>query len=152
MPLRVLNRYLAEWIDNDYHTTIHSSTGEAPLVRYLRHVHLLREAPKDLDDYFRKRALRRVARDRTVALNARLYEAPLELIGKQVSLLYHDHDPARVEVYRQIAIALDTDGRSTSVTRLTKTIRDILCELVSRKIVPVLITDEANLMRLEVLA
>ena len=97
LPLTVLNRDLSEWIDNAYHTTVHSSTGEAPLVRYLRHVHLLREAPKDLDDYFRKRALRRVARDRTVALNGRLYEAPLELIGKQVTLLYHDHDPSRIE-------------------------------------------------------
>jgi len=69
------------------------------MVRYLRHVHLIREAPKDLDDYFRKRALRRVAKDRTVALNGRLYEAPLELIGKQVTLLYHDHDPGRIEVH-----------------------------------------------------
>ena len=98
LPLNVLNRYLAEWIDTAYHTVAHSSTGEAPMVRYLRHVHLLREAPKDLDDYFRKRALRRVARDRTVALNGRLYEAPLELIGKRVTLLYHDHDPSRIEV------------------------------------------------------
>jgi len=100
LPLSVLNRYLQEWIDTAYHTTPHAGTGEAPLVRYLRHVHLLREAPKDLDDSFRKRALRRVARDRTVALNGRLYEAPLELIGKQVWLLFHDTDPARIEIQR----------------------------------------------------
>jgi len=99
LPLSVLNRYLAEWIESDYHTAVHASTGEAPMVRYLRHVHLIREAPKDLDDYFRKRALRRVAKDRTVALNGRLYEAPLELIGKQVTLLYHDHDPGRIEIH-----------------------------------------------------
>lgn len=99
LPLGVLNRYLAEWIDAAYHTTVHSSTGETPMVRYLRHVHLLREAPKDLNDYFRKRAIRRVARDRTVALNGRLYEAPVETIGKQISLLYHDHDPAHIEAH-----------------------------------------------------
>jgi len=40
-----------------------------------------------------------VAKDRTVALNGRLYEAPIALIGKKVALLYHDHDPARVEIF-----------------------------------------------------
>jgi hypothetical protein len=39
-----------------------------------------------------------VAKDRSVALNSRLYEAPLCLLGKRVVLFYHDHDPARVEV------------------------------------------------------
>jgi len=57
-----------------------------------------------------------------------------------------------IEIYRQIALALDSDGRSVSVARLMKTIRDVLHDLVSRKIVPVLIIDEANLMRLEVFA
>lgn len=105
LPLSVLNRDLTEWIETAYHTTVHSSTGEAPMVRYLRHVHLLRKAPKDLDDYFRKRTLRRVARDRTIALNGRLYEAPVELIGKQVSLLYHDQDPSRIEIQQDGATA-----------------------------------------------
>ena len=35
----------------------------------------------------------------TVALNSRLYEAPVSLIGKKVVLLYHEHDPARVEIF-----------------------------------------------------
>lgn len=33
-----------------------------------------------------------------MALNSRLYEAPVALIGKRVALFYHDHDPARVEI------------------------------------------------------
>ena len=33
-----------------------------------------------------------------MSLNGRLYEAPLQLIGKSVTLLYHAHDPARVEI------------------------------------------------------
>jgi hypothetical protein len=40
-----------------------------------------------------------VAKDRSVALNGRLYEAPLCLLGKRVVLWYHDHDPSRVEVF-----------------------------------------------------
>lgn len=34
-----------------------------------------------------------------MALNGRLYEAPVALMGKKVALLYHDHDPARVEIF-----------------------------------------------------
>lgn len=51
-----------------------------------------------MEDYFRKRTTRRVGKDRTVSLNSCLYEAPVGLIGKIVTLLYHDHDPSRVEV------------------------------------------------------
>ncbi|CAO0821565.1 hypothetical protein DFAR_2480015 [Desulfarculales bacterium] len=52
----------------------------------------------DLEDYVRKKATRRVALDRTVSLAGRLYEAPVPLIGKQIILLYHDHDHDFVEV------------------------------------------------------
>ena len=58
-------------------------------------------APKDLEDHFRKQARRRVAQDRTIALAGRLYEAPIALIGKQINLLYHPHDLARVEAVHE---------------------------------------------------
>jgi type II secretory pathway predicted ATPase ExeA len=57
-----------------------------------------------------------------------------------------------IEVYRQIAMALDNDGRLISIARLTKTIRDILLDITLQKMTPVLVIDEANLMRLEVFA
>lgn len=98
LSLKALNQALWEWIDNDYQQNVHSSIKEAPLARYLKHIHLIREAPKDMEDYFRKRTTRRVAKDRTVSLNSCLYEAPIGLIGKIVTLLYHDYDPSRVEV------------------------------------------------------
>lgn len=98
VSLKELNQALWDWVDNDYHQRIHSSTKEAPLARYLKHIHLIREAPKDMEDYFRKRITRRVHKDRTVSLNSRLFEAPTGLIGKIVTLLFHEHDPLRVEV------------------------------------------------------
>jgi len=99
LPLNVLNRHFWEWLENDYHQNVHSSTKEAPLARYLKHIHLIREAPKDMEDYFRHRTTRKVHKDRTVSLSGRLFEAPTGLIGKIVTLLYHDHDPQRVEVF-----------------------------------------------------
>jgi putative transposase len=98
LSLEELNVRCAAWIDT-YHAGIHGSTKEKPLDRYLTHLHLIREAPKDLEDYFRIRTLRKVDKDRTVSLMGRLYEAPVALMGKIVTLLYHEKDPARVEVF-----------------------------------------------------
>jgi transposase InsO family protein len=95
--LQELNLALDCWIREVYHQRTHSSTGSTPLKRFSDHMHCIRPAPKDLEDHFRTSAKRRVAKDRTVALNGRLYEAPVALIGQQITLLYHNHDPARVE-------------------------------------------------------
>ena len=89
---------LAAWIDEEYHQRVHSSTSQRPLKRYLAHMEALRPAPKDLWDYFRVPARRKVDKDRTVSLNGTLFEAPVGLIGKTVTLLYHKNDPKRVEV------------------------------------------------------
>lgn len=99
LSLEELNAALTRWIDEQYHATVHSSTKQTPLARYLKHAHLVREAPKDLADYFRFRVTRKVDRDRTVSLNGRLYEAPIPLIGKTITLLYHENDPLRVEAF-----------------------------------------------------
>jgi len=96
--LEDLNRGFLDWLHKSYHQNPHSVTGQTPMERFSSHLECLRPTPRDLEDFFRKRALRIVARDRTVSLNSRLYEAPVCLIGKRVALLYHDHDPSRVEV------------------------------------------------------
>lgn len=97
LSLTDLNTRLKAWID-EYHIREHGSTKEAPLSRYAKHLHLIREAPKDLMDHFRKRVARKVDKDRTISLDGRLYEAPVEMIGKTVTLLYHENDPSRVEL------------------------------------------------------
>ena len=97
--LEQLNAQLAEWIEHTYHQRVHSSTGERPLERYVRHLELLRSAPQDLRDHFRTVARRKVDKDRAVSLAGKLYEAPVGLIGQSVKLLYHQHDPTRIEVF-----------------------------------------------------
>ena len=61
----------------------------------------LRTAPENLKDHFRKMEKRRIANDRTLTLNGRLYEGPIALIGKRVDVLYHVHDPERIEIVFQ---------------------------------------------------
>jgi putative transposase len=53
LSLAELNERLQRWIDEDYHQRVHSSTGQKPLERYLKHVSLLRKAPENLREYFR---------------------------------------------------------------------------------------------------
>jgi putative transposase len=99
LTLQELNQRLWDWIEKEYHLRVHGSTGMAPLKRFLQHIELIRPAPKDLRDYFRKPEYRNVDRNtRTVSLNGKLYEAPAGLAGKRVLLLYHEQDPERVEV------------------------------------------------------
>ena len=45
-------------------------------------------------DHFRKRVTRKVDKDRTISLDGRLYEAPVAMIGRTVTLLYHESDPS----------------------------------------------------------
>ena len=95
--LNGLNAALTEWL-RDYHERPHGSTGETPFRRFTRGLACVRPAPTDLSDHFRKEVKRTVAKDRTFTIQGRIYEAPVDLVSKQVRLLYHEHDPARVEV------------------------------------------------------
>jgi transposase InsO family protein len=98
LTLEKLNKLLADFLD-EYHNRKHSSTGKPPLERYLGAVSLLRSAPENLNDYFRKRIRRTVSNDRAVSIENRLYEAPIGLAGQKVMLLYNEADLGRVEVF-----------------------------------------------------
>lgn len=95
--LEELNEQFQVWVAG-YHERTHRGTGEAPLKRFTKNIECVRPAPKDMEDHFRKEARRTVARDRTFSLDGKLYEAPVDLVKKQVRLLYHEHDPARIEI------------------------------------------------------
>lgn len=101
ISLEDLNERFCSWIDSEYHLAAHGTTAEKPLERYVRHLHLIRTAPKNLDDYFRLRTERTVDKDRTVSLHGKAYEAPVDLIGRKVTLLYNPDDPQRVEVFHK---------------------------------------------------
>jgi transposase InsO family protein len=96
--LEELNEVLDLWLEDVYHRRAHGSTGQTPFARFSENLHCIRQAPENLNDYFRHSARRRVAKDRTVILNGSLYEAPVALIGCQVELLYHPEENSRVEV------------------------------------------------------
>lgn len=99
--LNELNIAFDLWVREDYHQRKHSSTGESPLNRFGNHLEMIRKPPIDLEDHFRKEVRRRVTKDRTVSINNRLYEAPTRFIGEQLSCLFHEHAPDKVEIIHQ---------------------------------------------------
>jgi type II secretory pathway predicted ATPase ExeA len=68
---------------------------------------------------------------------------PLWIIASSGSIL---------ETYRQLAAALGVESRSSSRAVLTRIIRHAIGELVNKKIQPLVIIDEASLLRLDVFA
>ena len=84
-------------MENIYHTRIHGTTGQTPIERYLKDGQNLRRAPDDLPEYFRKKEIRLVNKDRTVKLDGLLFEAPVGLVGQKITLRYENH--YRIEVF-----------------------------------------------------
>jgi transposase InsO family protein len=99
--LEDINEVFSFWLRTKYHTRNHGATGETPFARFTSNMACLRTAPSNLKDHFRKMEKRRIANDRTLTLNGRLYEGPVALIGKRVDVLYHVHEPQRIEIVFQ---------------------------------------------------
>ena len=94
--LAALNRVFWAWLEAEYHQTPHRGLdGQAPIERFLEDAERIRPAPEDLDRLMRMKCERRVARDRTVRLDGRIYEAPDGFAGEKVEVLYDPYDPTR---------------------------------------------------------
>lgn len=127
--LQDINTALDLWVREEYHQRRHSSTAQTPLNRFGENIELIRAAPRDLEDHFRKEVRRRVTRDRTVSINNRLFEAPTKFIGEQLSLLYHEHKPERVEIMykgQSQGLLVPLDLKINSEVRRDKPIQGIL--------------------------
>ena len=91
-----LNEAFRQWLAA-YHHRRHSATGTTPLDRFSQGMECIRNPPENLRDHFRIVVRRTVAKDRTVTIDGRLFEAPISLIGKRIDLLYHNDQPQQVE-------------------------------------------------------
>ncbi|HDS16023.1 MAG TPA: IS481 family transposase [Proteobacteria bacterium] len=99
--LEAINRAFGDWLEGQYHQRRHGSTCETPHKRFAAGLHCLRPAPSNLSDYFRKTVYRRVNKDRSIVIDKRLFEGPVDLIGQRVELLYHERSPEQVEIRHQ---------------------------------------------------
>ncbi|MEW8508962.1 MAG: DDE-type integrase/transposase/recombinase [Candidatus Thiodiazotropha sp.] len=95
--LKKLNELFSLYLEQVYHQRIHGSVGQTPMERYLKDVKVLRKAPENLPEYYRKQETRKVNNDRTVQLFGKMYEAPSGLVGMKVILRFEELD--RIEVF-----------------------------------------------------
>ncbi len=98
--LDLLSFHFSEWVDN-YNNRSHSTTKQTPYDRYRAGIECVRAAPPHLLDYFRQIEFRRVKKDRTVRLMGFMFEAPVNLVDRQVELRFHPEDLSQVEVFFQ---------------------------------------------------
>lgn len=98
--LAALNERLASWVDT-YNERVHSSTGQSPATRFKANLACVRPAPADLLRHFRLTETRRVKKDRSIALQGRLFEAPPRLIDRSVELRFHPEAPLEVEIFHE---------------------------------------------------
>ncbi len=96
-----LNDVFNIWLMDGYHERVHSSTGKTPWERYSKHLSQIISPPKDLYLHFRKKARRRVSKDRVIKLEGRCYEAPAQLIMEQVILLYLPEKQCEIELFHK---------------------------------------------------
>lgn len=131
--LAVLNRVFWAWLEGEYHQTPHRGLdGLTPLERFLEDSERIQSAPEDLDRRMRMKLTRRVARDRTVRLDGRLYEAPDGFAGEKVEILYDPYDPTHpVQLcsadgaeYRLRPLDLETNARLRRAPRETQPLQE----------------------------
>ena len=124
--LEALNRRLHAWIEGEYHHRPHRGLGGmTPLDRWSATADGVRcpgPGPGlDLDDLFLFEARRRVAKDRTVSLKSRLYEADPALVGETVTLRFDPAAPERplkvVHDGRDAGLATPLDVHANAAAR-----------------------------------
>lgn len=99
--LEHFNRLLFAWIEGEYHVTVHRGLdGEAPLDRWIKLSEGIRALPRELDleEIFLEETTRRVAKDGTLTLGGKVFEAGPALIGQRVTVYFDPFDLRRVTV------------------------------------------------------
>lgn len=79
LTLEVLNVVTQAWVEQDYHTTVHSEIKEKPLDRFFNNTNVLRAAPSydDLQCNFRMRISRVVRKtDSTITIDGVRFQVP----------------------------------------------------------------------------
>jgi hypothetical protein len=91
--LDALNDALSAWI-MAYNTTVHSSTGKAPMDAYRAEMEAVR-MPKSAEwvhGCFLNRAVRKVKNDATITIENTLYDVPMQFIGTKVEVCFSPDD------------------------------------------------------------
>jgi transposase len=93
-----LNARFHTWLESEYHRSPHRGLGgQTPLEAWLSHAHhvIHLDPTIDLDEIFKHEVRRRVYADCTFTLDGLLYEVPVVLKGKNVTVRFNPFETAR---------------------------------------------------------
>ncbi len=93
-----LNARFRSWVESEYHRTPHRGLGgKTPLDAWMEKAsYIVHMDPSiDLQRAFLHEESRKVYKDSTLSVDGILYEAPQELIGKRVKILFDPHRPVK---------------------------------------------------------
>ncbi len=96
--LAALNRLFAAWTETVYHRTVHSETGQAPMIRWSAGGPFPLPTPAALAEAFLWEEHRTVTKTATVSLHGNVYQVDPALVGRRVELVFDPFDLATIEV------------------------------------------------------
>ena len=99
--LGALNEQFTLWVEDEYHTRVHSTLQMRPIDRFGLDLSRLRFLPPNEanDELFYDQAERLVRNDNTFSLLGQRLEAPRDLRGRKVQVRFDPQSPQRVVVF-----------------------------------------------------
>jgi putative transposase len=92
-----LNRLFTAWVEQVYHRTTHSETGQSPLARWLTGGPFPLPTPAALAEAFLWEARRTVTKTATVSLHDNIYQVDPLLVGRRIELVFDPFNLSTVE-------------------------------------------------------
>ncbi len=99
--LEILNRQFRDWVENEYHTSIHGTLGMKPIDRFAMDSRRLRflDPMEANDELFFFEEERSVRKDNTFQVGGKRYEAPRDLSARKIQVRYRRGQSDRILVY-----------------------------------------------------
>lgn len=99
--LKALNRQFNDWLEDEYHTTVHAGIDMKPIDRFGLDLNRIRFLPPSeaTDELFFAEAERKVKKDNTFHFKYIRYETPVHLVGKKIQIRYSRTTCDRLIIY-----------------------------------------------------
>ena len=114
--LESFNQAFEKWLDADYLSKEHSATHQNPKDRYFSSLNttlIQRQAPEAVEDAFLVSHIRKVHKDATLRLHAKIFEVDPKYIGLKVELKHPVDDPNNIHI-------TDSNGQKMAVKPVDK--------------------------------
>ena len=96
--LTTLNQLFAAWVEQVYHRTVHSETGQPPIDRWSAGGPFPLPTPPQLAEAFLWEEHRTVTKTALVSLHGNTYQVDPALAGRRVELVFDPFDLATIEI------------------------------------------------------